>query len=85
MLAALAIFVPVLHFVLVPSLLVVTAWMTYREFKKSLYVSGFETTCEKCREPIRFEGAVDSFLIRTHCSHCMVQNSIDLTSFEKSL
>lgn len=79
-LALIVVFIPILHFVLVPVFLIVALWMAARELKKTHFISDYFVSCEKCQTKVEFCGPIDSNLLRKNCPNCKTQVCVDLGS-----
>lgn len=78
--AAIAVVVPMLHFVLVPVLVIVGpiwGWFLKRQERIILGGSG---TCPKCSEPFKIERALDRWPLSDICDRCHAHVTIEQLS-----
>ena len=67
------VFVPILHFVVPPILLVAGPWVAWRMAKVARTVFGGVARCPRCSQPVWLGGGVALALpMRDHCSRCYV-------------
>jgi len=65
-----SVFIPVLHFVLVPVGAILTLTMTYSSFKKAYQLTDFEVHCPQCDSKFKTNVAGSDLPLRTFCSNC---------------
>lgn len=69
--------IPVLHMVLVPTMLLLSGVMGYATSKKKILLEWPEAKCPECGAAIPGEeGAVEELPLRIYCSSCRNQLSI---------
>jgi phage terminase large subunit GpA-like protein len=63
-------FIPILHFVLVPVGLIITATMSYNAYKRKYELKDFEIHCPHCDKKSQMSIVGKELPLRTFCSHC---------------
>ncbi len=74
--AVVAVFIPGLHFILVPLFLAAGPAFAYFTFCQSDVVLGGEGTCPECGKPFKIERSAVKWPLKDLCSAC--QNSVDV-------
>jgi hypothetical protein len=69
-LTLLSVFIPILHFILVPVGVIVTATMTYRAFHRNYVIDSIEIHCPSCDKKSTQSVSAQELPIRTLCLHC---------------
>ncbi|MCC6137431.1 MAG: hypothetical protein IT287_02275 [Bdellovibrionaceae bacterium] len=67
---AVSVFIPILHFVLVPVGLVLTATMTYRTFRRNYFVENLEINCPSCKVTAKQSVSGQELPLKTVCMNC---------------
>lgn len=67
---AVSVFIPILHFVLVPVGLILTATMSYSSFKKKYILKNFEVHCPHCDQKSQTDITGTELPLRAFCGHC---------------
>ncbi len=65
-----AIFIPILHFILVPALFLATIFFTINSYVDDRRVGGGQVTCLKCHSVNTIPPGPDRFPILLECSKC---------------
>lgn len=65
-----SIFIPILHFILVPVGVVLTAAMTYRAFRRNYFVQNLEVHCPSCDAKGKQTVSGAELPLRTICLSC---------------
>lgn len=66
----LSVFIPVLHFILVPLGLLLTVFLTYSTFKKNYVAKNLEVHCPSCDKKSAQNLFSKELPLRTYCPHC---------------
>ncbi|RME89985.1 MAG: hypothetical protein D6767_07590 [Candidatus Hydrogenedentota bacterium] len=75
LLALAAVFIPILHFVLVPGLMISSFVGAYMQYKKAEKILQAEIACPNCSSPLEVTGT-PKFPLHTDCRNCMSQVTI---------
>ncbi len=65
-----AVFIPILHFVLVPGLLLAGPVFALRRFGRTVQVTARELACPKCKRPVPIEEGATGWPVRLLCPEC---------------
>lgn len=79
---AVSVFIPILHFILVPVGLLLTATMTYRTFRRNYFVENIDVHCPSCDVKAKQNVGGYELPLKTICLSCghMVYLSNEHTS-----
>lgn len=79
---AVSVFIPILHFILVPVGLLLTATMTYRTFRRNYFIENIEVHCPSCDAKTTQNVGGYELPLKTICLKCghMVYLSNENTS-----
>lgn len=75
--AFVSIFVPVLHFVLVPLFLLVMVWTFFHQYKFKTWISEFKYTCPGCKQQAVVVAQAFAWPLYFNCDHCHAKLKID--------
>lgn len=79
-LAVAAIFVPILHFILVPGFLLLSIFMAINAYVDGVEIANIELKCEKCNSDITLpEKRADQYPFWVKCTHCQTEYRIEKT------
>lgn len=73
-----SVFLPILHFVLVPGLLVGSVVVAFWTYAQSGWIMGGEGTCPACSQPFRIAKDRERWPIQDRCEKCF--NDVVITS-----
>lgn len=68
--AVFCVFIPLLHFVLVPSLLLLGPFVAWQTWRATVLLVAGTVTCPKCQAQAALEEGTAGWPARLHCGHC---------------
>ncbi len=68
--AALAILLPVIHFFLVPLLLLLAPWAGYSSYQKHFKITPFDFKCPDCQDTLKVDKKYVNVPIEVSCQNC---------------
>ncbi len=75
--AAVGVFIPIVHFILVPTALFLSIILGRINFKKRFYVEETSFKCPDCKKDIQLKGSFPEKSLRVYCYGCRTQLRID--------
>lgn len=70
LLAIVFVFIPGLHFILVPGALVFAGWTFWKTLQVTRSIIATQAACSKCSEPFTLEGDLGGANLTRYCEKC---------------